>query len=86
MKKLVRLMAVGLTKEFIIEFLNLRIVMRLTVRLPLIFQIKGSGSLLLVGIHDIVIFVRQEELTHIRLASDVYTSAGASHDLYEMIF
>ena len=85
MEQLVSLVAVGLAEVFLVEFPDLRIVVRLTVCLSLILEVQRFGSLFLIGIHNVIIFVRQEEFTYIRLAAAVDTASGASHYLYELI-
>ena len=49
-------MRVRLTKELVIEFDDLRVVVGLAHSLALILGVKGFRSLLFVGIDDIVIF------------------------------
>ena len=85
MQKLVSEMRIWFAKELFIEFLDLLVVMRLTYDLSLIFRIQCVCSLSLVGIDNVIVFVRQEARFYVRLAATVDTAARTAHDLNEMI-
>ena len=80
-----RLVAVRLAKELLIEFDDLRVVVRLTQCLSLILRVECLSSLLLVCIHDVIRLIVQEALSYIRLTTAVDTTARAAHDLDELI-
>ena len=85
MEEFVSEVRIGLAEELFIQRLDLRIVMRLTDNLTFVFRIEGVGSLLLVGVHDVVVFVGKEYFANVGLSAAVDTTAGAAHDLNEGI-
>ena len=85
MKQFMSLMGIWLSKETGIQLLYLRVVVRLPKRLTFILSIKSSGSLLLVRVDYVGIFIGQEAFMHKRLASSIDTTTGTSHYFYEGI-
>ena len=85
MEQFVSLVAVRLAQELLIELIDLRVVMRLTENLLLILGVEGLSSLLFVCIHDVIGLIVEEALSNVRLTTTVDTTAGASHDLDELI-
>ena len=85
MEQFVSLVAVGFAEELLIELNDLRVIMGLTENLSLILGVEGLSSLLFVCIHNVIRLIVQEALSDIRLTASVDTTAGASHDLDELI-
>ena len=80
------LMCVRCSQELVIELDDLRVVVGLTYRLPLILGVECLCTFLLIGIDDVIVLVGQEAGPYIGLAAAVDTSARSAHDLDEMIF
>ena len=79
------LVGIGLAQELFVEFLYLRVVVRLTEGLSLVLAVKGVRSLFLVGVEDVVVLVREEAGADDRLTAAVYAAAGTTHDLDELV-
>jgi len=84
-EKLVSFVGVRLAEEFFIKFLNLGVLVALAKNVSLVFGIKSGSTFLHIGIKNIVVFVRKENRTDIRLAAAVDAAAGTTHDFDELI-
>ena len=86
MKQLVGLMGIRGAQELVIQLDDLRVIVGLTYRLPLILRVESLRTFLLVGVDDIIIFIGEEAGTYIGLAAAIDASAGTTHDLDKLIF
>ena len=81
-----RFMRVGFAEEFFVEFLHVRVVVRLTDGETFVFTIESSCTFCPEGVLNVGILVGEEAVFDIRLTAACNAAARATHDLDEVIF
>ena len=85
MQQFMSLVGIRFAEELFVQFNDLRVVVGLAQDLAFVFAVQGLRALFLVGVEDVIFFIRQEAFADVRLAAAVDTAARAAHDLDELI-